>query len=72
MPDTEDYAELSRLLSSPETWTAEDATAARSHLRHQEDAVKCVHPNDERRRAAMQAVVDDMRAAIETWERSRR
>ncbi len=68
MPDNEDYAALDRLLSSPEAWSAEDASAARSHLRHQEDAVMSVHPRDAHRREAMQAVADDLRAAIIIWE----
>jgi hypothetical protein len=71
VPDNEDYAALGRLLASPETWSAEDARAAKSHLRHQEGAVTSVHPSDIRRRASMEAVADDLRTAIATWERHR-
>jgi hypothetical protein len=70
VPDNDDYAALGRLLASPETWTTEDATVARSLLRDQEDAVKGRASEGIRRRDDMQAVADDLRAAIAIWERS--
>ncbi len=69
VPDNQDYAALARLLGSPQTWSAQEAAVARSHLWHQEDAVASVHPKDEPRRESMQEVADDLRAAIATWER---
>ncbi len=70
MPDNQDYSELRRLLASPGSWSADDAATARSLLRSQEHAVAAVHPFDSRRREAMQAVADDLRAALSTWEQA--
>ena len=70
MPDDEDYAGLHRLLTSAPSWTAEDAATARALLRSQEDTVASAHLRDNRRRDGMQAVVNDLRAALTTWEQA--
>ena len=69
MPDDQDYADLARLLASPESWTEREAAQAHSLLRSQEQAVESAHPKDLRRRADMQAVVEDLRAAVAAYER---
>ena len=72
MPDEQDYADLGRLLASPESWDEQDAARARSLLRSQEQAVESAHPKNLRRRAVMQAVVDDLQAAVATYDRRQR
>jgi hypothetical protein len=69
VPDDEDYADLARLLASPESWSEQDAVLVRSLLRSQVQAVESAHPKDVRRRADMQAVADDLRAAVVAYER---
>jgi hypothetical protein len=71
VPDNQDYADLGRLLASPDSWSDADAVLARLLLRNQEQAVATAHPRDVRRRAGMQAVVDDLRAAVTAHERRR-
>lgn len=64
MPDSQDYDDLARLLTSPETWGEQEAARAQSLLRSQEQAVELAHPKDVRRRADMQTVADDLQAAL--------
>lgn len=69
MPDNQDYGDLGRLLAAPGSWSVDDAASARSLLASQDSAVASVHLLDQRRRESMQAVADDLRAAIAKYER---
>lgn len=68
MPDDQDYADLARLLASPGSWSAADASHARWQLRNQEKAVAALRPKDVRRVAEMQQVVDDLQAAVSEYQ----
>jgi hypothetical protein len=71
VPDDQDYAGLGRLLSSPATWSAQDATYMKSLLVRQADAVAGCHPKDSKGRQRLQALVDDIQAALEKYEARR-
>ena len=68
MPDNQDYEALGLLLASPENWSDGEARYMRSLLLSQTEAVGECHPKDATRRASMQALVDEVRSAIERYE----
>ena len=71
MPDTEDYAELSTLLSHPERWTDDEAASVNALRRAQVATVAAYNPRDTRRIASMTNLVCDLDEAISTYEKSR-
>jgi len=71
VPDDLDYQALKALLDDPEAWTAEQAASAQLLLRGQRDALRTVHPKDQRLRERMQSVVEEIERAIQRWEGAR-
>lgn len=71
MPDDQDYAELDRLLASASDWTEREAAYMRSLERSQTEIVDQCHPKDLRRRQTLEGLVERIRTAITSYERSR-
>ena len=71
MPDEQDYAEFGRLLASPGTWSDQEAAHVKRLLVSQTDMVSACHPKDSGGRRRLQAVVDDIQAALEQYEAGR-
>jgi hypothetical protein len=68
VPDSQDYAELDRLLRDPHSWTPNEANFMRSLLTNQREAAEAWHPKDASRRSEMTALADDIEAAIRRYE----
>jgi hypothetical protein len=68
VPDTADYQWLGWLIAHPEKWTKSDLAAVRSMLADQKRAVEDMHPKDDKGRRSLQGVVDELEAAVRTYE----
>ena len=71
VPDNEDYAQLGRLLASPEAWTDAEAAYMQSLVRSQEQAIAECHPRDEKRRRSMEHLRIELIAAVAQWRSPR-
>ena len=69
MPDRQDYEWLGWLVSHPEEWSEDDASAARFLIGNQRSAIDAMHSKDAKRRAGAQKVIDELEAALATYER---
>ena len=69
VPDDQDYEWLGWLVNHPQEWSEDDASAARFLIGNQRSALDGMHPMDAKRRAGAQKVIDDLEAALETYER---
>ena len=66
MPDDLDYEWLGRLISSPDDWTDEDLSAARSMIANQRRGLAELHPKDVKGHRSVQGVIDELEAALRT------
>ncbi len=64
MPDDQDYADLGRLLASPESWTDAELTFMRGIRRNQADVLSGWHPKDTKRISALRTLLHHIDVAI--------
>ncbi len=64
MPDNEDYRAFFDLLEHPERWSGQDRRLVAFTLEEQRHAVQAAHPKDQKRRADLQGIVEQIESAI--------
>jgi hypothetical protein len=64
VPDDADYEWLRWLIDHPREWSDDDVASVRSIIAGQRAAIDDAHPRDNRSRAAYQAAIDELEAAM--------